>query len=106
MAVLALSNRFVGHHGAAYGLLLAATGMLGAGFGATLTPLNIFVVSFFPSKPSTALTSLHAILGTGTAPRLCSWHSSSTWVGGGAYLLGLEASFCSLGDEPGTAVGG
>ena len=98
MAVLALSNQFVGHHGAAYGLLLVATGILGAGFGATLTPVNIFVVSFFPSKPSTALTSLHAILGAGTAlaPLLLAlfvgmgwWWGLPVGVGGLFLLLGV-----------------
>jgi len=115
MVVLTLSNQFVGHHGAAYGLLLVATGMLGAGFGATLTPLNIFVVKFFPSKPSTALTSLHATLGFGTAlaPLVLTFFISMGWwwglpvgVGGLFLLLGVTSLGQSLevehdGDGPG-----
>ena len=105
MAVLALSNQFVGHHGAAYGLLLVATGILGAGFGATLTPLNIYVVRFFPGKPSAALTSLHAILGTGTAlaPLLLAlfvgmgwWWGLPVGVGGLFLLLGVMSLGQSL----------
>ncbi len=100
MAVLALSDRFVAYHGVAYGFLLVATGMLGAGFGATLTPLNTYVVRFFPNKPSTALTSLHAILGTGTAlaPLLLGvFVGVGSWWGlpvgiGGVFLLLLIVS--------------
>ncbi len=70
--------------------------MLGAGFGATLTPLNIYVVSFFPSKPSTALTSLHVILGTGTAlaPLLLALFVGMGWWWG--LPVGVEAFSCSL----------
>ncbi len=54
-------------HNAAYGFLLLAMGALGVGFGGTLTMINTYAAGFFPEKTATALTVLHAILGTGTA---------------------------------------
>lgn len=67
MAVLTVSQRFIAWHGAAYGLLLAATTALGAGFGTTLMALNTYVAEFFPETSDVALPALHAFLGTGTA---------------------------------------
>jgi fucose permease len=66
MAILTLSQWFVGWHGVAYRLLLAATAALGAGFGTTLMALNTYVAGFFPQKSEAALPALHAFLGTGT----------------------------------------
>lgn len=48
-------------------LLLISMGLLGIGFGSTLTTLNAYVAEFFPSHIPVALTALHALLGTGTA---------------------------------------
>jgi fucose permease len=48
-------------------MLLAATGLLGIGFGATLTSINAFASGFFPNRGETAVTALHTLLGTGTA---------------------------------------
>jgi hypothetical protein len=67
MAVLTVSQRFIAWHGVAYGLLLAATTALGAGFGTTLMALNTYVAEFFPTTSEVALPALHAFLGTGTA---------------------------------------
>lgn len=50
-----------------YTLLLLALFFLGAGFGANLSTLNSYILEFFPTKPSAALTALHAFLGIGTA---------------------------------------
>ncbi len=67
MIVLALSQRFVGQHATAYGILLGAMAALGIGFGATLMTLNSYAAGFFRGKSESALTALHALLGTGTA---------------------------------------
>lgn len=83
-AILASSHAFVGRPGAAYALLLVAIAALGAGFGATLTTLNTYAAGFFPAKAATALTALHAVLGTGTAlaPLLLAlFHGAGAWWG-------------------------
>ena len=67
VALLLASRLFIGQTAVAYNLLLLATAALGGGFGMTLTMLNLYVVGFFPAKPDTAVTALHALLGTGTA---------------------------------------
>ena len=67
MALLAVSGRFAGPHDDGYGVLLAATAALGAGFGTTLMALNTYAAQFFPDKANVALPALHAFLGTGTA---------------------------------------
>lgn len=66
VTLLLASRLCIGQAALAYGLLLLATAALGAGFGMTLTMLNLYVVGFFPAKPDTAVTALHALLGTGT----------------------------------------
>jgi MFS family permease len=67
MLLLILSWLVVGHHGAAYGLLLAATACLGCGFGLTVPSLNTFAAAFHPSAPDRAVLVLNALLGLGTA---------------------------------------
>lgn len=67
MALLLASRLFIGQPAVAYSLLLLATAALGTGFGMTLTLLNLYVVGFFPTQPDSAVTALHALLGTGTA---------------------------------------
>ncbi|MFQ5986184.1 MAG: sugar MFS transporter [Thermoplasmata archaeon] len=52
---------------AAYGVLLAAMGALGLGFGLTMTAVNAYAVAFFPARADAAVTALHASLGVGTA---------------------------------------
>ena len=48
-------------------MVQVATGLLGLGFGATLTAINAFAASFFPKRSEAALTALHTLLGAGTA---------------------------------------
>jgi MFS family permease len=67
MALLFASQFATGDHGLAYGLLLAATGSLGIGFGFTVPALNTFTAAFFPRKVDTAILTLNALLGLGTA---------------------------------------
>lgn len=67
MAMFALSSAMTGVPDIAYAMVLAATGLLGLGFGATLTAINAFASSFFPKHGETAVTALHTLLGTGTA---------------------------------------
>ena len=67
MLALASSQQLIGSHDAAYGALLAAMTALGAGFGASVTVLNLYARGYFPARAETALTALHALLGTGTA---------------------------------------
>ena len=43
----------------AFVMVLAATGLLGVGFGATLTAINAYATSFFPNRGETAITALH-----------------------------------------------
>jgi MFS transporter, FHS family, glucose/mannose:H+ symporter len=67
MAAFALSATMTGMPDVAYAMILSATGLLGVGFGATLTAINAYAASFFPSRGETAITALHTLLGTGTA---------------------------------------
>jgi MFS transporter, FHS family, glucose/mannose:H+ symporter len=99
MGVLVLSQRMTGRPDVAYGALLLATAALGAGFGATLTALNTYVQTFFPTRTAAALPALHAFLGTGTtlAPVLAAVFMRGTawWLlpsGVAIALLGLVAA--------------
>ncbi len=67
MALLFTSQFVVGRHLVAYGLLLAATGLLGCGFGCVVPALNTFTAAFFPAKVDAAILTLNALLGLGTA---------------------------------------
>ena len=67
MALLASSQLLVASRPAAYGVLLAATAFLGAGFGLTVPALNTFAAAFHPGGPDTAVLVLNALLGLGTA---------------------------------------
>jgi len=67
MATFALSATLTGMAELAFAMVLAATGLLGIGFGATLTAINAYAASFFPHRGETAITALHTLLGTGTA---------------------------------------
>jgi len=53
--------------GVAYGLLLAATGCLGAGFGLTVPSLNTFAAAFHPGAVDRSVLVLNSLLGLGTA---------------------------------------
>lgn len=67
MATFAASSAMTDVPVLAYAMVLAATGLLGIGFGATLTAINAFASDFFPNRGETAVTALHTLLGTGTA---------------------------------------
>lgn len=67
MAGLAATEGFLEMHKTIYFMLLISMFFLGSGFGATLTSLNTLIIEQFPSHSATALTSLHAVLGIGTA---------------------------------------
>jgi hypothetical protein len=54
-------------HGLAYGLLLAATAFLGAGFGLAVPVLNTLTAAFHPGAVDRAVLVLNALLGLGTA---------------------------------------
>src|ERR1700683_2485506 len=67
IALLFGSQFATGIHPLAYGLLLAATGFLGIGFGFVVPALNTFTAAFFPKKVDQAILTLNALLGVGTA---------------------------------------
>ncbi len=67
MVLLFVSQFTTGQHALAYGLLLAATGSLGIGFGFAVPALNTFTAAFFPQKVDRAILTLNALLGLGTA---------------------------------------
>ena len=67
MTLLVVSRFSMQHHGAAYGLLLAATACLGVGFGFTVPALNTLAAAFFPQRVDSAVLGLNALLGLGTA---------------------------------------
>jgi MFS family permease len=67
MALL-VGSRFVMHdHDPAFGLLLAATGLLGIGFGLTVPVVNRLAAALFPGRVNIAILGLNALLGLGTA---------------------------------------
>lgn len=83
--LLALSEIFSNNLQLAYPIVLSATGLLGLGFGFTLTALNPLAYQLFPGKEASALTALHFFLGVGTAtsPLLISFFDQrdSWWMG-------------------------
>ena len=67
MLLLFISQFAIADRPLAYGLLLAATGSLGIGFGFAVPALNTFTAAFFPKKIDMAILTLNALLGLGTA---------------------------------------
>ncbi len=67
MILLALSALLERSPELAYGLLLAATGALGFGFGATVMALNTYTEEYSAGGADRAVLALNALLGTGTA---------------------------------------
>ncbi len=67
MALLFTSQFVASRHALAYGLLLTATGFLGCGFGFVVPVLNTFTAAFFPARVDSAILTLNALLGVGTA---------------------------------------
>jgi fucose permease len=66
MALLFLSQFAMGTPSAYYALL-AATALLGVGFGFVVPSLNTFTAAFFPEMVDRAILTLNALLGVGTA---------------------------------------
>jgi hypothetical protein len=67
MLLLIVSWLVVHQHAAAYGLLLAATACLGAGFGLAVPALNTLTAAFHPRAVDRSVLVLNALLGLGTA---------------------------------------
>jgi MFS family permease len=67
MLLLIVSWLVVHDHAAAYGLLLAATACLGAGFGLAVPALNTLAAAFHPRAVDRSVLVLNALLGLGTA---------------------------------------
>lgn len=94
MGTFALSSTLTGSPDVAFAMILAATGLLGIGFGSTLTAINAYAASFFPNRSETAITALHTLLGTGTAlaPLIVSLLSD----GGRWWLLPLAITIAAV----------
>jgi MFS family permease len=67
MALLIVSQFFDSNQPVAYGLLLAATACLGAGFGLTVPAINALTAAFHPDNVDGSVLVLNALLGLGTA---------------------------------------
>jgi MFS family permease len=67
MALLAASRLLVDVSGAAYGVLLVATGSLGFGFGAAVMAMNTYAQKLSPGREDRSVLALNALLGAGTA---------------------------------------
>lgn len=67
MVLLVVSWGVAHQHAAAYGLLLAATACLGAGFGFTVPSLNTLTAALHPGAEDRSVLVLNALLGLGTA---------------------------------------
>jgi MFS family permease len=66
MALLIVSQFFTSDQSVAYGLLLAATACLGAGFGLTAPVINTLTAAFHPGRADASVLVLNALLGLGT----------------------------------------
>jgi MFS family permease len=66
MALLIVSALFTSSQPVAYGLLLAATACLGAGFGLTVPVINTLTAAFHPGRADASVLVLNALLGLGT----------------------------------------
>ncbi len=66
MALLIVSVFFTSSQPVAYGLLLAATACLGAGFGLTAPVINTLTAAFHPGRADASVLVLNALLGLGT----------------------------------------
>ena len=66
MLLFAASVICIGISNLPFWILMFGTGMLGAGFGFTITALNPFAYNLFPGKEASAVTGMHIFLGVGT----------------------------------------
>lgn len=72
-----------GNPDATFWLLLIANGFLGAGFGLTISTMNLYVVELHPHHKDAAVTGLHGILGIGAAITPLSvnfFHEQGDWT--------------------------
>jgi MFS family permease len=67
MILLAVSRLLQDSRGAAYSILLVATGALGFGFGAAVMAMSTYSEKFSPGRENRAVLVLNALLGSGTA---------------------------------------
>ena len=67
MVLLIVSWLVVHQHAAAFGLLLAATACLGAGFGLSVPSLNTLAAALHPAAVDRSVLVLNSLLGLGTA---------------------------------------
>jgi len=67
MALLVVSQSFIGEGSVPYAMLLLATTSLGVGFGLTVPAINTFAAAFAPTAAARAVLYLNALLGLGTA---------------------------------------
>lgn len=65
--LLLVVSQFPAPSGAAYGLLLGATGALGLGFGSCVSALNTFAAALAPEREDRSVLTLNVLLGLGTA---------------------------------------
>lgn len=96
MGLLVTSQFFTSTQALAYGLLLAATAALGVGFGLAVPALNTFTAALHPDDVDSAVLTLNALLGLGTAlaPVFVALFVGVGWWWGlpvmtGAFLVGL-----------------
>jgi len=108
MLLLILSWLLVRQHGPAYGVLLAATACVGAGFGLTVPSLNTLTAAFHPQAADRAVLVLNALLGLGTALApvfVAVFVGLGFWVGlpvaAACLLVGLLAVSLRLPLDPG-----
>ena len=87
MLLLSASQFFIDDQTVAYGILLAATTCLGAGFGLAVPAINTFTADFHPSRVDRSVLVLNALLGlSARRSHRSSWRSSSGWASGGGCL--------------------
>lgn len=67
MSLLALSATVMSHHYLAFWMLMIATGCLGIGFGVVVPTINRVAEELYPSSSDSAVLTLNALLGVGTA---------------------------------------
>ena len=94
MLAFASSVFCIGMSSLPFWLLLLGTGLLGAGFGFTITALNPFAYNLFPGKEASAVTGMHIFLGLGTttsALLLTSFQNMGIWWGSGILIAALIA---------------
>lgn len=110
MVLLVASWGVAHHHAAAYGLLLAATACLGAGFGFTVPSLNTLTAALNPGAEDRSVLVLNALLGLGTAlaPAFVAvFNGIGFWVGlpvlAAVLLAGLIAVSLRLPLKPAAA---